>query len=212
MNWAAFSAPPETKAVWLPEKPSPLKGLLGSVCGEKAPSVRLVLRQPHGFSLRRQASYAILLLCFALALPLYAQDTAVTDDDVNAIARRMYCPVCENIPLDVCPTAACAQWREEIRAQLEAGRTPEQIIADFVQRFGERVIGTPQDPTLRALSLVTPWLVGLAAVIVAAFTLARWRGNRESGGQVSGVYAAGGTLLSDDEYRARLERDLQARR
>ncbi|MEZ4670585.1 MAG: cytochrome c-type biogenesis protein CcmH [Anaerolineae bacterium] len=97
-----------------------------------------------------------------------AQDqptTTVTDDDVNAIAHELYCPVCENITLDVCGTAACADWRDEIRMQLEAGRTKEQITDDFVQRFGDRVVGTPQDSVLRALSLVTPWVI-IAAVLV----------------------------------------------
>ncbi len=148
---------------------------------------------------------------FLVAIPLYAQDGIVTDDDVNAIAQRMYCPVCENIPLDVCPTAACAEWRGEIRSQLEAGRTEEQIVADFVERFGERVIGTPQDPSLRALSLVTPWLVGIVALGVGIFTLYRWR-TQAVRTTVLVAAPAGTALLSDDEYRARLEQDLRARR
>lgn len=111
-------------------------------------------------------------LVLLAALPLLAQDSAtrvVTDDEVNAIASKLYCPVCENIPLDACGTAACADWRYEIRLQLEAGKTEQEIIDDFVLRFGDRVVGTPQDPTLRALSLVTPYVaigVGLIAVVV----------------------------------------------
>jgi cytochrome c-type biogenesis protein CcmH len=89
----------------------------------------------------------------------------VTDDQVNAIAKKLYCPVCENITLDTCGTAACADWRAEIRMQLEAGRTEDQIIDDFVQRFGDRVVGTPQDTVLRALSLVTPWIL-IAGVLI----------------------------------------------
>lgn len=146
-----------------------------------------------------------------LALPATAQDSeGVTDDDVNAIAEQLYCPVCENIPLDVCGTQACADWREEIRTQLEQGRSEQQIIDSFVARYGERVIGTPQDPTLRALSLVTPWVIGLLAVVVAVFTFVRWRTSRAA---VRSVPAPSPTAaLSDDEYRARLEADLQRRR
>ena len=40
---------------------------------------------------------------------------SITDDQVNAVAKQLYCPVCENIPLDVCPTQACAEWRELMR-------------------------------------------------------------------------------------------------
>ena len=41
-----------------------------------------------------------------------------SDDEVNRIAHQLYCPVCENTPLDVCPTEACRQWRDLIRQQL----------------------------------------------------------------------------------------------
>jgi len=46
-----------------------------------------------------------------------------SDNAVNAIAKQLYCPVCENVPLDVCPTQACAQWRELIREKLSQGWT-----------------------------------------------------------------------------------------
>jgi cytochrome c-type biogenesis protein CcmH/NrfF len=109
------------------------------------------------------------LIVVAMANSAYAQTapptTTVTDDQVNSIAHKLYCPVCENITLDTCATAACADWRNEIHIQLEAGRTEDQIIADFVQRFGDRVVGTPQDSVLRALSLVTPWLI-IAVVLI----------------------------------------------
>ena len=51
----------------------------------------------------------VLLLGFAVAAHVDAQE-AVTDDQVNEIAREVYCPVCENTPLDVCDTQACADW------------------------------------------------------------------------------------------------------
>jgi len=155
------------------------------------------------------------LLMIILALPARAQDAvatpAVTADEVNAVARQMYCPVCENIPLDVCPTAACAQWRDEIQAQLAAGESEDQIIAAFVARYGDRVVGTPQDPTLRALSLVTPWLITLVVVGAAGLLLRRWWRGRAPSATFAPA-SSGDVSRSDEDYRARLERDLQARR
>jgi hypothetical protein len=55
----------------------------------------------------RNALYIFVLLFLISLLPLTAvsaQDTnpnGPTDDEVNAIAKQLYCPVCENIPLDV---------------------------------------------------------------------------------------------------------------
>ncbi len=154
----------------------------------------------------------LLLLFIMVALPAHAQDTTtppdVTADEVNAIARKMYCPVCENIPLDVCPTAACAQWREQIKQELEAGSSEDQIIAGFVARYGDRVVGTPQDPMLRTLSLVTPWLIALVVAGVALALLLRWR----RGSMKLTAPNNAPVDIADDDYRARLERDLQARR
>jgi cytochrome c-type biogenesis protein CcmH len=130
----------------------------------------------------------------------------------------LFCPVCENIPLDVCGTAACAQWRDEIRLQLESGKTDQQVIDDFVQRYGDRVVGTPQDPTLRALALITPWVISLVALGAAAFVFLRWRAEQVAlsrkaaqSGVASGNQTAA-ARASENEYRARLERDLARRR
>lgn len=153
-----------------------------------------------------------ILLCVlcvsAVQSSTYAQEPTpvpVTDDQVNAIAARMYCPSCQGVPLDDCGTQVCAEWREEIRAQLRAGRTEEEIIAGFVQRYGERIIGTPQDPLLRAFSLVTPYLIGVLVILIALWTILRWR-HRPA--LVEGIPITAEPAKSDDDYRARLEQDL----
>ena len=68
-------------------------------------------------------TFFLLLLGFFLvpAVAVSAQQPTPSDDEVNAIARQLYCPVCENTPLDVCPTQACAQWRDLIRQMLAEG-------------------------------------------------------------------------------------------
>jgi len=97
---------------------------------------------------------------------------AVSDDDINRIANQLYCPVCENIPLDVCPTEACSRWREAIRQKLALGWSDQAIIDNFVEAYGARVIGTPPKAGLNWLLYVTPPLaaIGLGA---AAFMILR---------------------------------------
>jgi len=127
----------------------------------------------------------ILLILALLMLPtmvMTAQTTdgdgtTVTDDDVNAVAKKLYCPVCENIPLDACGTAACEDWRYEIELQLEAGMSESEIIDDFVYRFGDRVVGTPQSTAPRLLSLITPWV----AIAIGLFVSVQfWQNRRRS--------------------------------
>src|SRR5688572_31208544 len=67
---------------------------------------------------------AILWLTVSLFVqPVSAQGTTPTDDEVNKIAKQLYCPVCESTPLDVCPTEACRQWRDVIRTMLDRKST-----------------------------------------------------------------------------------------
>ncbi len=132
----------------------------------------------------------------------------VTADEVNRVSRQLYCPVCENIPLDVCGTAACARWRAQVRTLLEQGKTEQEVIDYFVAQFGQRVVGTPQDPVLNFLSWAVPLASVAIGVVVAGYALVRWR---SLSGPVSPVTGDDGDEVAgvDDDYRMRLERDLR---
>lgn len=80
----------------------------------------------------------------------------VTDDMINAVAKTLYCPVCENIPLDVCPTQACAQWRDLIRLKLSQGATTEEIRQYFALNYGDRVLSTPPPQGLNLIVYILP--------------------------------------------------------
>jgi cytochrome c-type biogenesis protein CcmH len=153
---------------------------------------------------------------FSLMLGLFifqigeAQDPAptprpVTDDQVNAIAHQMYCPVCENTPLDVCPTQACAEWRDLIREQLSQGWTQQQIKDYFVQRFGDRVLATPPARGLNWLVYVIPPIAFLAG----AFLL--YRAFLSLRAPVPETQPAGEQepLAAKDPYEERLEEELR---
>lgn len=131
----------------------------------------------------------------------------VTDDEVNAVSSELYCPVCENIPLDVCGTEACARWRAQVRTLLEEGASQDEVIDYFVTQFGDRVVGTPQDPTLNLLSWAVPLAGVIAGVTIVVVVLVRWRMGSATGVAAGRVDDQPGEI---DEYRARLERELES--
>ena len=88
-----------------------------------------------------------------------------SDDQVNAVARQLYCPVCENITLDVCSTQACVQWRELIREKLAQGQTPDQITSYFVQQYCDRVVAVPPHTGINWILYILPPLIFLLALI-----------------------------------------------
>jgi cytochrome c-type biogenesis protein CcmH len=104
-----------------------------------------------------------------------AQQPTPSDDQVNAVARQLYCPVCENIPLDVCPTTACAQWRELIRQKLAEGKNEQQIKDYFAEQYGARVLGTPPPKGINWLVYLVPPIAILAGIYVLYRALRSWR-------------------------------------
>lgn len=87
------------------------------------------------------ASLAWLWLFTALTSEVRAEDPL--EARVYAIAKKLYCPVCEQTPLDDCDTRACHDWRDLIRQKLEQGETEEEIINYFVANYGEQVLASP---------------------------------------------------------------------
>src|SRR5260221_4555564 len=82
------------------------------------PSARCWGRVLRGQGLKCAIRLLLLLVVVLAAGTAAAQDATppgpVTDNDVNRVARQRYCPVRANIPVDVCPTQACAQWRGDL--------------------------------------------------------------------------------------------------
>ena len=109
-----------------------------------------------------------------------AQSPTPSDDEVNRIAGQLYCPVCENVPLDECQTAACDQWRELIRQKLAEGWSEDEIKTFFVDQYGDRVLGTPPRRGVNWLLYVLPPLVFLAGLGLLIARLNRGTGSPTS--------------------------------
>lgn len=140
-----------------------------------------------------------------------AQDSTPTDDEVNAIAKQLYCPVCENTPLDVCPTEACRQWRELIRQQLAEGKTEAEIKQYFVANYGARVLSEPPRTGLNWLVYILPPVLILAGAFFLFRSFREWIKPRVVEAGIGAGNEAGGAS-SQDEYIARLEEELKHRK
>jgi cytochrome c-type biogenesis protein CcmH len=147
-----------------------------------------------------------LLLGLALAGTALAQSEP-TDDQVNAIAKQLYCPVCENIPLDACGTQACAQWRDLIREKLSQGWSEAQIKDYFVTQYGDRVLATPPARGLNWLVYIVPPLAILAGIYILYRAFQSWKKPPQAA--VKPEQPA--PELPSDDYRLRLEEELKKR-
>lgn len=149
----------------------------------------------------------VLILLVIVVAPGFAQDPVPSDDEVNRIAKQLYCPVCENIPLDVCPTQACAQWRATIREKLALGWNEEQVKQYFVDQYGDRVLATPPATGINWLVYILPPVVIIAGAAILLRTIKSWTKTRKLD-----VVAAGDTRSPvTDPYVRQLEDELRRR-
>ena len=164
----------------------------------------------------------ILLVFLSLSTSLAsAQSPTPSDDQVNAIARQLFCPICENIPLDVCPTQACHDWRELIRQMLAAGKSEAEIKQYFVEHYGARVLSEPPAAGLNWLVYIVPPLAFCAGVFLLFMAFRTWRRNGSAATLVSdpsmpekdpGSANSPESAAADDEYAARFEEQLRKQR
>ena len=162
----------------------------------------------------RFALYILIFVAIFLhpATAVSAQQPTPTDDDVNAIARQLYCPICENTPLDVCPTEACHQWRELIRQMLAEGKSAAEIEQYFVDNYGARVLAEPPKTGLNWLVYILPPLAFLAGAYLLFRILRTWK---QKGSVIAGEPVPGPTSGNEpvtDEYILRLEEELKKRK
>lgn len=153
----------------------------------------------------------------AYVQPIMAQTGGASDDEVNEIARDIYCPVCESTPLDVCATQACADWRELIRTKLGEGESKEEIFEYFARQYGDGVLA---NPPRRGISLIILWILPVVVLLVGVLIFSRWMQNlravpataapdlpsKNAEGQSATVQQSGPT--AQEEYLARIEQEL----
>jgi cytochrome c-type biogenesis protein CcmH len=97
------------------------------------------------------------------------------DGQVHAIASELQCPICAGQSVDESASQLAQQMRALIRRKLEDGESREQILAYFVDRYGESIL---REPPKVGFNQVLWWLpasgIAIGAVLLAIFLL-RWR-------------------------------------
>jgi cytochrome c-type biogenesis protein CcmH len=108
------------------------------------------------------------MLIIGALLVLRPGEPPTRAEQAQAIAAELRCPDCAGLSAADSPTRAAAEIRREVEAQLEAGRTPDEIRQSFVDRYGSWIL---LDPPGLAPVLVPLLVTALGAVVLAAWLL-----------------------------------------
>jgi cytochrome c-type biogenesis protein CcmH len=141
----------------------------------------------------------MVLLSAITAGIVWGQVPTPSDDDINRIASQLYCPICDNISLDVCPLEACQSWRDLIREQLAEGWTEREIKDYFVAQYGDRVLGAPPARGLNWILYLAPPILILLGFVVLLSKMRRSLQEERAPNETS----------NRDPYFEQVERDLR---
>ena len=124
------------------------------------------------------------------------------DDQTYHIAKKLNCPTCAGRNLADCPTDTCTQWKAEIKAQLDAGKSADEVLTYFQDRFGPTVLQEPPKTGSTAPLWAVP--IGAAAVFLigAAIVVSRVSRHRPA-------VAATSSSKSADPFVVELEREVK---
>ncbi len=122
------------------------------------------------------------------------------DDRARQVASTLRCPVCLNLSVADSPSPVAQEMRRQIREDLQAGMTGDQIRAQFVASYGEWILLTPPRQGLTLLAWVLPPLVFLVAGFAVLLSVRRWATRR--------VRPAATAATLSDQDRELLAREL----
>ena len=127
---------------------------------------------------------ALLLLALGLCLlPMAvmceeAQPMAedpVLEKRVMALAEDLRCLVCQNESLAGSHAPLAVDLRQQIREQMKAGKSNQEIIAFMTERYGDFVLFRPPVKTSTYLLWFGPFLLLIAGILVQFLYLKRRR-------------------------------------
>lgn len=136
---------------------------------------------------------SVLLLCLLMGVTANAQtDEAAIERRLARLSHELRCLQCQNQTLADSPAGLAEDLRREIRVQMRAGKTDEEIVAFLTARYGDFILYKPRVTPATYLLWFGPFLV----LLLGLFVLFRYiRQRRDS--------IAEQPLTDDDRRRAK---------
>ena len=123
----------------------------------------------------RRLAVLICLVLSTLARSEVTQLSAESEARVKALAHELRCLVCQNQTIADSNADLAIDLRTQIREQIQAGKTDQQIKDYMVARYGDFVLYKPPVQSNTLLLWVAPFVLLIGAVAFLFWQLAKRR-------------------------------------
>lgn len=128
---------------------------------------------------RRAVLASAILLLVQLGTPAVAQTVAAPRDSAleaqtRAVAAQLRCVVCQGLSIQDSPSSLAQEMRALVRDQLAAGKTPEEVKAYFVEKYGEFVLLEPEPTGFNLLVYILPLAVLFGGAVFVFLKAKQW--------------------------------------
>ena len=114
------------------------------------------------------------LISVLIALPAWASNDSA-EGRLQGIAAELRCLVCQNESIAASRADLAVDLRQQIREQIQAGKTDSEIRTYMVDRYGDFVLYRPPLKTTTVLLWFGPMLLLVFGLFILATTLRRRR-------------------------------------
>ena len=122
-----------------------------------------------------------MLVAFVLALVLQTTHTSPAQPYDSALEARtrevaavLRCPVCQGLSIQDSPSELSLQMKDVVRQQLKAGKSPEEVKAYFVSKYGEWILLQPKASGANLLVYILPIVLVLGGAVFIWLMVKRW--------------------------------------
>jgi cytochrome c-type biogenesis protein CcmH len=147
----------------------------------------------------------IVLALFLVAGVAQSQEPALDAQVIDTRANEMYdqimSPFCPGRTLANCPSPQAATMRDQVKQQLAAGMSEDEIVDSLYGIYGEIILGAPRAEGIGLLA----WVMPAAFLLLGVALLVRWL--RSTEGRASAAPPRAAPELGPEE-QALLEAEL----
>jgi cytochrome c-type biogenesis protein CcmH len=106
--------------------------------------------------------------------PQQSPADSVLEARTAAVASQLRCPVCQGLSIQDSPSELSQQMRAVVKDQLREGKTPEEVKAFFISKYGEWILLEPKAKGFNVLVYAMPILLVAAGLGVIAVAVRKW--------------------------------------